>query len=156
MVISLGIDPGTTNVALAVVQREGQRWRLVHLPRLKGLDDALRRLNVTLYPDAHSVDIVAAEQVTWSTAVKKQGHQSTDILRIVGAGQLFAEIVGAEFIEVAPNTWRKCCTGSGNATKKQVREVLSRTVLDWPKRMNQNQADAVAIAIAGAMKAGAR
>jgi Holliday junction resolvasome RuvABC endonuclease subunit len=75
----------------------------------------------------------------------------------VGAVELFARQLRIPFVTVAGTTWRERITGNGRASKEQVREILSRTVKNWPHRMpSLNRSDAVAIAIAGAMSPGAR
>lgn len=143
--IILGLDPGTANPGLAIVERDRVGWRLVNNPVLHGLDE----LNDALANLGH-VDCCSIESVAWSLHAKRQGYGSGRILESVGAVRAFAMQRRIPCVTVDPKSWRKHVTGSGRATKEQAREALRRFVRGMPKRLSTNRSDAIAVAIAGA------
>jgi Holliday junction resolvasome RuvABC endonuclease subunit len=155
--IVVGVDPGTANPGAALLRsNQSARWRveLVELPILKSLDDLLAWLEIVGDSCNSGTErrVVAIESVAWSLGVKEQGHGSGRILESVGAAKMLAKMIGAQVVEVAPITWRKCVTGNGRSTKEQARAVMARNLLGWPNGVvGLNRSDAVAIAIAGAM-----
>lgn len=153
----LGLDPGTARPAVALVARDARGWHLMESPVLKSLDDLYSWLATA--PD---VECVACESVSWQFTSgarqrgTKHGFGSADILRAVGAAQLFAKQRRVPFVELPPQTWRKRVSGSGKATKEQVREWVRRVVRGVPERFGLDRSDALAIALAGAMQTGGR
>ena len=148
--ICLGLDPGTSNPGLCIIVRMSDGWHLCHRPVLHSLED----LEYELAHLGH-VDCCAYEDVAWALHRKRQGCGSGRILESVGIIKMFAAMRRIPCVQVAPNQWRKRVAGTAKASKRQVREVLSRTVHGWPKRqMSLNRSDAIAIAIAGAMMPG--
>lgn len=156
--IVIGIDPGTSNVAACALRRNmNARWgfELAELPVLHSLDDLAKWLRDCGLPWLVNSElgkrVVAVESVAWSAhAGEGHGHGSGRILESVGMARMFAAMVHAQLVEVAPATWRKSIAGSGRATKEQVRTVLSKTVNGWPKGVvGLNRSDAMAIAITG-------
>lgn len=164
MILHLGIDPGTSNFALNVVARDLQRWRLVHMPVLNSLDELaewLRCFALSLGSngsnEAHTVWSVTAEKVSFAhrnDATEKvyNRDKAAEILRSVGMAQLFAKMVGARFIELADNTWKKRIAGNGRATKEEARKALRVICSGVPKVFGLNRSDAACLAIAGAME----
>lgn len=148
---SLGIDPGTTHVAAARLKRDSSGWSLVDSPVLNSLDDLLDYLVATSRDELHCVCV---EDISWLGAAKGggHGHGSTEIVRAVGAAQLFARQLRVPFVEVRPQTWRKRVSGSGRATKEQVREWVRRVVRGVPERFGLDRSDAVAIALSAGMQ----
>ena len=151
----LGIDPGTTSVAAAIVARDAAGWRFVDSPTLSSLDGLMSYLVDISRDELHCVCV---EDLTWIGATRRHRQEcgSVEILRSVGAAQLFAKQLRIPFVEVRPQSWRKRIVGSGKATKQQVRTALMRIVSGMPERMGLNRSDAVAVAVAGAMEPGAK
>lgn len=151
--IVLGCDPGTRNVGLSLVRRLPSGWTLVDAPVLHSDDEAIDWL---ARPELRDMGLrcICVESVSWSHAVKTQGHGSSDLVQIVGAARLLARQLRIPCVSVAPMTWRKAIAGSGRATKAQVREALRRQVSGIPKVFGLNRSDATAIAVAGVRMAG--
>lgn len=149
----LGVDPGTTNAAVSVVARDAAGWHLLWSPVLHNLDEFMSWLATA--PD---VDCVACEDVSWqfTSGARRRGTEhgfgSADMLRAVGAAQLFAKQHRIPFVEVMPVVWRKRVSGSGKATKEQVREWVRRVVRGVPERFGLDRSDAVAIALSAGMQ----
>jgi Holliday junction resolvasome RuvABC endonuclease subunit len=150
--ISLGADPGLSNVAIAVAERTASGWHLLDSPVLKSLDEFLSYLAI-----AREVHCVCVEDLRWTGwAAEGHGKGSDEIKRCVGAAQMLAKIRRVPFVEVLPRVWRNRIAGSGNATKKDVRTVLRRMVSGVPTKFSLNRSDALACAIAGSMVPGLR
>ena len=148
----LGCDPGVTNPGAAVLERDAQGWRLVESPTLRSLEQFFGYL---VQIGRVELRCVCVEDLTWLGAVRaNDGHGSAQIVRVVGAAQLFAAQRRIPFVEVRPQAWRKRIAGSGRATKEQVRKALRRLVSGVPERFGLNRSDAAAIALAGALGRG--
>lgn len=146
----LGLDPGTSNPALATLNRNSNGWHILRLPVLKSLDGLLSEL-AAIHHSGLQVGVCCVEKVAWALHSKTQGHGSGRILESVGALRAFAAIHRIPLVEVAPSQWRKAIAGSAKATKEQVRTLLSKRVQGWPQRQpSLNRSDAVAVAISGA------
>lgn len=151
----IGIDPGISNPGLAWIRGNALGFELVELPVLHSLEELIKTLGdwTNSMNNSTARRVVAVESVAWGLHSGESGHGSGRILEAVGAARMFAEIVDARLATVAPSTWRKVVTGSGKATKEQVREVLARRVKGWPKGIvGLNRSDAAAIAVAGGMR----
>lgn len=153
--IALGIDPGTSNPGLALIERKGSSWFILRLPVLGSLDALNAELSSIARSDALP-SVVAFEDVAFSLHAKdpsiRRGQGSGRILEAVGAARLFASMIGIEPVGVSPITWRKLAAGSGRASKEQARAIAQRRVQGWPARqVSTNRSDAVCIALAGAI-----
>lgn len=148
------MDPGTSNIGMAIVTRSGRRWKLLHSPVLHSLSDLGDAL-LAAGQQGYQIATIGVERVAWAhigAAGKIGGHGSSEIARSVGMAELFAKIVDARFIEIAPISWRKRITGSGKSTKEDARRVLRLICDDIPKVFGTNRSDATALAISGAME----
>lgn len=158
--ICLGLDPGTSNPGLAVVERSARSWHLLHLPVLHSFDELLAEL--ALVGQRWDIRCASFEEVAWSVQGKHQGgavHQNASsggVLMAVGAVRLFAAFRRIPCIGVHPNSWRKAITGSGKATKEQARlAVRQQIATGWPNgTVGLNRSDACCVAIAGPRTAG--
>lgn len=150
----LGLDPGTANPGLALIERHAQRWTILRLPVLRSLDELLDEL-ATIHHGGLDVHTCCVESVAWSVHAGAQGNGSGRILESVGALRVFARLRRVPVVEVGAQQWRKVVTGSAKATKEQCRAALTLRVGGWPPgRVSTNRSDAVAIALAGASMAG--
>lgn len=153
----LGLDPGTRNAGLAVVQRERRGWSLIYSPVLNSFDDLLQALaHVWL---AFDVQCASMEDVSWSFLKHKRAAASGSVgmSLSIGAVQMLAAMKRISCQKVATSTFRKMIAGSGKATSENVRTALERQWIasGWPKgAVSTHRSDAIAIAISGAMKAG--
>lgn len=147
--ISVGIDPGTTNPGCATIRRISGRWCVQRLPVLHSLEELADELAAIL--QGPRPNVFAVEGVAWANHATRQGNGSGRILEAVGMVRLAAQITGAQLHVLAPQTWRKRATGSGNVTKQQVREFMRVRLSGWPTGpVSLNRSDAAGIAMAGA------
>jgi Holliday junction resolvasome RuvABC endonuclease subunit len=157
----LGIDPGTSNPGLALINYDNSGlfhtpWRIFDSPICKSLDDLYTEM---IAKAALGIDCVAVENVDASTFHSKNGCGSGLILKAVGAAELLAKTLNVPIISVASNTWRKAITGNGRASKEDVAKALRLLCRGWPtmkngepKDISKNRTDAMAIAITGGIK----
>ncbi len=153
----LGIDPGTRLTGYAAVAREGGRFvcralgvfrtrKEGPLPeRLLMLHDRLDDLVAELRPDVMVVeDCFYARNLR---ATLKLGH-------VKGLALVVAARRGVPVFEYAPRRIKQAVVGNGNATKEQVRFMVSRMVVfpegtgvafDEGKSLDASDALAVAI-----------
>lgn len=163
--IVLGLDPGTTNPGLALLRLNARGWSVLRLPAINTQEKLWEELGVIIkLPPSQRPQIIGFESVAWTLHVGadrenkvKHGHGSGRILESVGALRLVAATMGVSPTEVHPNTWRRRIAGYHRASKEQVREILQRTVKDWPTRaVSTNRSDAAAVAITAASMHGFR
>lgn len=151
--IVLGVDPELSNPGVALIERDRHGWRFIESPVLHSLEELLRFLVSIGNDDVHCVCV---EDLTWIDAVDHSDrvHSNAQIIRCVGAAQLFALQRRIPCVEVRPQTWKKRIAGSSKAKKEQVRTVLSKIVRGMPERIGLNRSDAIGIGVAGAMESG--
>lgn len=141
--ICLGIDPGVTNIGMALMERRVNGWRILDLPPTLNLCQAFDYLCLS----SLQLNMIAYER---QFAQAKHGHGSMMLRDIIGAARYVARSKKIPCIEVSPQTWRKAISGSGKSTKEQCRDWLKRRVLNFPTGIvGLNRSDAICIAITG-------
>ena len=155
ILIVLGHDPGTSNPGLAVVQRLAKGWGVLYSPVLTNYDSYLNELAHIFH--MYDVNCASVENIDWVRWKKKnQVSGSRGMARSVGALESFAAIKRIACVSIATRTTAKSITGSGRATSEQIRSALERVWIKegWPGAISTHRSDAIAIAIAGAIKDG--
>lgn len=152
----IGVDPGTNNTGYALLEKSGSRVTLVEsgviqaprgaplAKRLKviyeGLLDVIQRTEPT---------VAAVEQVFYGRSVR-------DALRI-GEGRGVVLLAAGSFdlpiAEYAPAQVKKAATGTGQASKGQVQEMVRR-ILQMDHLPPPDAADAIAIALCHCHRSG--
>lgn len=147
--VILGIDPGARAAGYGLVEGEGAAWRYrasgVIRPaarqplasRLAALDEALRELIARHKPAEVAVESLFHSRNARSAIV--MGHARGVIL-------LAARSACAVIAEYAPREIKMAVTGSGGASKHQVRAMVRRLV-GAPPRTSLDAADALAVAV---------
>jgi crossover junction endodeoxyribonuclease RuvC len=146
----LGIDPGTITAGWGVVEKTGNRVRLIaygtvapgrrgrYEQRLKQVYDGLMRVIAE-----HSPDVVAIEEVFYGKNIKAA-------IRI-GEGRAVALLCAAHarlpVAEYAARVVKKSAVGVGTAHKSQVQQMV-KAILGLPAIPEpEDAADALAIAL---------
>lgn len=147
--VILGIDPGARATGYGLLAGSGERFDLVAAgvirppagaplaERLLAIDRALR--DVVL---RHGPTEVAVESVFYARSARAAivlGHAR-------GIALLAAASGGARVIEYAPLEVKMAVTGTGGASKDQVRAMVRR-LLVTPERLALDAADALAVAL---------
>lgn len=150
----LGIDPGFDRTGFGLIEARGSdaTW-LAHgciqtdasdgfSDRLKVVRDELRQLL-----DLHRPDCVAVEQLFFQsnakTAIKVGMARGVILLTLADAG--------LPLVELTPNQVKQGIAGWGGADKKQVQDMVQRVLKLKEIPTPDDAADALAIAIVGAM-----
>jgi Holliday junction resolvasome RuvABC endonuclease subunit len=175
----MGIDGGMTRLGIAVVAREGEDLKLraagliahpQELPAFNAhLNAGIHQL-VEQFPRALGIyepDYIASETIP----AGRLGANSELVVAAVTSCKVIAYQFGIPWYDIAANTVKKQVTGSGKATKTQVRKVVFSTFPELElkhqhEKKLQKEAgeradglpfdvtDAVAMALAGIIKYG--
>lgn len=148
----LGIDPGSRIAGYGCLERHGSSPRLVEAGvfRLGGSDDPLPRRLAALEEDlAEAIErlgptVIGVEAVfshtSWPASAIVMAHARGVVL-------LAAQKAGAELVEIPPATVKKALTGSGRASKDQVRRAVAQALgTDGPLEP-ADVSDALAVAL---------
>ncbi|MBK8013246.1 MAG: crossover junction endodeoxyribonuclease RuvC [Deltaproteobacteria bacterium] len=152
--IAFGIDPGSRRTGWGVVRAEGSALRCVgHGVIAAGADRPLgERLEVIFSGlvealDTHRPDVIFLESIFHH----KNAASALVLGQARGVALLAARMKSANLDEIAPTEVKKAVTGRGRADKTQVKEMV-RILLGLPSPPATDAADALAIAIAGAVR----
>lgn len=150
MIRVLGIDPGYDRMGIAVMEKDGQTERLLHLSclssdkntaipeRLAAIGDALSALCAEYRPDR-----VALETLFFS----KNQKTAMAVAEARGVAIYVAKTHGAAIYEYTPQSVKIAVTGYGKSPKDQVEAMLHRLVTGLPETALDDEFDAVAVAI---------
>ncbi len=155
----IGVDPGLTATGYAVIDAgEGvPRVRAAGCPRSESKQPMEARIR-TIY------DEVVAVLEQWRPGVMvleglfaEYEFPRTAIImgHVRGAICLAAVQTGARVLEVSPAEVKSALTGSGRATKEQIRRSVSRMLHLEAAPRNEHINDALALALVGAAREGA-
>ena len=148
--VILGVDPGTGRCGMAVVSGTGSRasvqWSttvrtpsgLATAERLARIAGALREAVAVHRPEA-----VALERLLWG----RNTGSAMEVARASGAVMLTAADAGLAVAEYAPGEVKMAVTGSGTASKDQVRRGIAMILRTSDVPVEPDAADAVAVAL---------
>ena len=144
----LGIDPGSRNTGLGVVESDGDRLRMVAhecirmgnqpLPTRLGLIfDGIQKMMA-----AHRPHAVAIEQVF----IANNAKSALILGQARGSAVCAAVVAGYDVSEYSALQIKRAVVGSGNAKKEQVQHMV-RVLLGLTAAPPEDEADALACAI---------
>lgn len=145
----LGLDPGLRMTGWGIIETDGQRLRFVDagfvtadpseslVRRLTELHEALLVITSRFQPDEAAVE---------ETFVNRNATSTLKLGQARGAVLLAPGLHGLPVAEYAPNAVKKSVTGSGHASKEQVRAMVG-VLLPGLREMGFDAADALAVAI---------
>jgi crossover junction endodeoxyribonuclease RuvC len=146
----MGLDPGTRITGYAVV-RQGEGLHLLvsagvilndpSLPlptRLKHIHDEIRLLIDTYHPAEFAIETAFAGRNAQSALKLGQAR---------GVALLAAEEHSVAISEYSPREIKKAVTGNGNASKEQVRFMVTSLLSLDPKSLRLDASDATAAAL---------
>lgn len=146
----LGIDPGSAATGYGLVEREGGALRhiahgVLRPPRALAPAGRLAWLHRTLLELArgHAPEVAVVEQVFVRAGNPKSALVLAEARGVVRAALAEA---GLEVAELTPQEVKRSVTGSGNAKKPQVADMVKR-LLALPAAPPADAADALAVAI---------
>lgn len=154
--VVLGIDPGLERMGYGVVRRSGSKlepvdFGLIETPRIQ-LPDRLRLIHERLAEvvDRHRPDAVATERLLFSVNKKT----AMDVAKALGVALLVASEKGVPWSEYTPPEIKLSVVGNGGAAKEQVAFMVVRILGLKEAPKPDDVADALAIAIAHALRHG--
>jgi crossover junction endodeoxyribonuclease RuvC len=125
----LGVDPGVASVGLAILAKRSGHLEIVWTHNLRTPADLavparLRRIyeGVAAALTEHTPEALAIERLMWNRNV----GSAMDVARASGVVILAAADAGIPVEEYAPLEVKMAATGSGNASKDQVRAMLAK------------------------------
>jgi crossover junction endodeoxyribonuclease RuvC len=156
--IVLGIDPGLAATGYAVIDGENGRLRVrdsgcARSPsrepleaRVRAIYDAVSEVLAQWRPEVAVLEGLYADYGFPRTAIL-MGH-------VRGVICLAAQQAGARIMELSPAEVKSALTGSGRASKEQIRRAVTRMlVLPSPPR-SEHVCDALALALVGLARRG--
>jgi len=156
--IVLGIDPGLAATGYAVLDAENGRLRL----RDSGCARSASRQPIEARVRA-IYDDISQVLARWRPAIavleglySEYGFPRTAILmgHVRGVICLAAEQSGARVVEVSPAEVKQALTGSGRASKEQIRRAVTRMLSLPSPPESEHVCDALGLALVGAARAG--
>lgn len=149
--IVLGIDPGSRKTGYAIVETSGTTKEIldygtVTLTDLKSIPDKLVRIfrRVETILDEYSIVTVAVEAGFYG----KNAQSAYKLGYARSAAVLAAALKNIEVVEYSPRKVKQSVTGSGNASKSQVKYMVRNYFgLDGNVAIKEDEADACAVAI---------
>lgn len=165
----LGLDPGTRNAGIVVVERDSRGWLLARHAWIRPLkncstaDDRARLISAELSSPEDIHCICSEKQTGPSVGNQDRGKWAAGNLglhEIVGRAKHEAYIRRIPFIEQATSTVVKAVTGSGNirggVNYKALRRAILAQVRGVPDDLSEHELMAIAVAVAGARTPGDR
>ena len=156
--IVLGIDPGLAATGYAVLDAENGRLRL----RDSGCARSASRQPIEARVRA-IYDDISQVLARWRPAIavleglySEYGFPRTAILmgHVRGVICLAAEQSGARVVEVSPAEVKQALTGSGRASKEQIRRAVTRMLSLPSPPESEHVCDALGLALVGAAREG--
>ena len=152
---AIGIDPGLANTGYAIVTRNKRgAFRILErgcITTDKQTETPKRMLEIytgiTELLHTHTPDLLSVERVFWN----KNITSAMSTAAVMHISLLAAEQAGIDSRQVTPQQVKAACGCGGKASKDAVKVFVSK--LTGEEMTNTHQADAVACAIAGLLKA---
>ncbi len=153
--VVLGVDPGCLVAGFSIVEREGNRLRLIECGALKmsGSDSLPSR--VLQFHDffeekikRHGVTLLALE----TPFLGKNAQNFLKLGYLRGALYILGERYGLRYGEFAPTAVKSAVTGYGGADKQQVARVILRLFPSMIMPEKLDVTDAVAVSLCGVWK----
>jgi crossover junction endodeoxyribonuclease RuvC len=146
----LGIDPGTATTGFGIVEKKQSKlisvdYGVISTPKELDMSNRLLILyeDIKEIIDHHKPDIIAVEQLFFARNVTT----AITVGQARGVVLLAAQKADLKIVEFTPLQVKQSVTGYGQATKKQVQEMVKK-ILDLSQIPKPDDAaDALAIAI---------
>lgn len=152
--VTLGIDPGLERIGFGAIRKNGSRleaidFGLIETPRIE-LTERLRLIHEQIDALIRRLepDIIATERLLFS--VNKR--TAMDVAKALGVILLAAAQAGLPCVELTPPEVKLGVVGNGAADKRQVQFMVTRLLRLDEVPKPDDVADALAIAIASALR----
>jgi crossover junction endodeoxyribonuclease RuvC len=147
--VILGIDPGSRNTGVAVLQKTGNHFELLHCDviRVGDLENHSDRLLVIYREVGLLIERFSPESCAVETPL--YGKDPLALLKLgraQAASMLAAMNAGIPVEEYYPKMVKKSITGNGNANKEQVAYMLDKILNLRGIKLSADATDALAVA----------
>lgn len=153
----LGVDPGLATAGVGLIVRDARRqvhaedWLAITTPAGMPLAERLRELSddLSAYLSDAKPDLAVVERLFFAT------NKQTAIDVAQARGAILATLArhGVPVLEPTPLQLKMCVTGDGKADKRQVQDMVVRTLRLDERPTPDDAADALALALYGAFTA---
>ena len=145
----LGVDPGTRNTGVGVIETKGNSYNLIHCEiiqikltlkpaeKLLLIYQSLKKIIQQFKPD-----VLSLEDIFYG----KDIHAMVKIGEARACAMLAASELGIDVVEYPPAKVKQSVSGNGRATKQQVQQMV-KTLLNLKAVPPADGADALAVAI---------
>lgn len=148
--IIIGIDPGTAETGLGIIDAGGENIKLVHLECIKTKVEDPRPVRLEqIYKEIinkitqFEAEVLAIEQLFFNTNAKS----ASAVGQAIGAAMLAAAKTKIPVFEYSPLAVKKNLTGYGRATKRDLQSTVRKHLRIRRLPRPQHAADALAVAI---------
>jgi crossover junction endodeoxyribonuclease RuvC len=155
----LGLDPGSRKLGFGCLERDGTHWRRVASGTLvlRAADPLSARLHAAHDAVADMIRTLAPDLVAVEECFVARGPRAALVLgQVRGVLILAIQQAGIPLCEVAPRAVKLATVGNGAASKEQVQYMMPRLLIECPRSLGPDEADALAIAWCGATRAATR
>ena len=149
----LGVDPSLRGTGLAILECQGNSYRLLHSETLKlgtkvSSISCLGKIHELV---AHLVDLWQPRHVSCEETIYVQNFKTAQIMGSArGAALSAAAIRDVPVFEYAPLRVKQAVVGFGRASKEQMSNTLAQ-MLGLPQSLPFDQADALGLALCHAL-----
>lgn len=152
----LGIDPGLATTGLGLIEAASPHdcsvceWLTIETSAGLPIADRLTEIqnDLSAFLIERKPDLVVIEKLFFQTNVKT----AMDVAQVRGVILLTVSARGIPVLEPNPLTLKACITGDGRADKRQMADMLCRILNLAEAPTPDDAADALALAVFGAMQ----
>ncbi len=145
----LGVDPSLRGTGLAVLECEGQKYRLLHSETLtlKPKIDSIQCLGLIHQSVAGLLDLWKPRHLACEATIYVQNFKTAQIMGAARGAALSASAIReVPVFEYAPLRVKQAVVGFGRASKEQMSQTLAQ-MLKLPKVLPYDQSDALGLAL---------
>jgi crossover junction endodeoxyribonuclease RuvC len=149
----LGVDPSLRGTGLAVLECEGQSYRLLHSETLalKPKIDSIACLGLIHRSVASLLDLWKPRHLACEATIYVQNFKTAQIMGSARGAALSASAIReVPVFEYAPLRVKQAVVGFGRASKEQMSQTLAQ-MLHLPKALPYDQSDALGLALCHAL-----
>jgi len=145
----LGVDPSLRGTGLAVLECEGQSYKLLHSETLtlKPKVDSIECLGLIHQAVANLLDLWKPRHLSCEATIYVQNFKTAQIMGAARGAALSASAIrGVPVFEYAPLRVKQAVVGFGRASKEQMSQTLAQ-MLHLPKALPYDESDALGLAL---------
>lgn len=145
----LGVDPSLRGTGLAVLECEGQSYKLLHSETLtlKPKIDSIECLGLIHQAVANLLDLWKPRHLSCEATIYVQNFKTAQIMGAARGAALSASAIrGVPVFEYAPLRVKQAVVGFGRASKEQMSQTLAQ-MLHLPKALPYDESDALGLAL---------